>query len=96
MEISAIPIGNLITADLLNSLFDTIIFFSYRDCFVFTWTDYNGGTCWMKGNDWSFQDGLQGATCGYVQGRVADNDGSKLISQSFNQFEGLKLFEFFS
>ena len=53
-------------------------------CKVFTWTDFNGGTCWMKGDNWSFQDGMQGATCGYVQGRVADNDGSKLIGQSFN------------
>ena len=50
-----------------------------RACQVFTWSEVRGeGVCFMKGgNNWNFTDGVQGPVCGYVPGRVADDDQSK-------------------
>ena len=52
---------------------------------MFTWTNKNGGTCWMKNNNWKFQDGIQGAVCGYITGRISDNDRSEYTIVNYNK-----------
>lgn len=48
---------------------------STEGCTHFTWTDFNSGTCWMKGNTVTKSDALhktdQNAHCGIVDGSYA-------------------------
>jgi len=46
----------------------------------------------MKGSNWvRFQDGLQGAVCGYIPGRVEDNDASEFYLH-FKRLFGLHFY----
>lgn len=51
-------------------------------CTHWTWTNYNGGTCWLKSGGNSGTNWLSGAACGYVVGRAADSSSSSQISVS--------------
>lgn len=47
------------------------------DCTHFTWTDYSGGTCWMKKNIVSKSDAFESsdksAVCGVMTTNVVDS-----------------------
>lgn len=49
-------------------------------CTHWTWSNYNGGTCWLKNGGTSSKNWFNGAGCGYVVGRAADPSSANQAS----------------
>lgn len=53
-------------------------------CTHWTWTNYNGGTCWLKSGSSGSQNTYYGAGCGYVIGRFSTSTSSGGSSSASN------------
>ena len=47
---------------------------SRQDCTRFTWTDYEGGTCWLKGGSGQAFDSQNNGVCGEKVGSTTVSD----------------------
>ncbi len=68
---------------------------STAGCTHFTWTDYNGGTCWMKKNGATKNDAVPKYDSSAVCGVNAGSPGKRLLIKRSKIFEFIFSLDFF-
>jgi len=60
-------------------------------CTHWTWTNYNGGTCWLKSGSSGSQSTYYGAGCGYVLSRFSTGSSSSTTSNGLTSSESQEM-----